>query len=74
MQCIKCFKSTSVIDSRKINRTTVRRRKCDSCSLRFTTKEVVNSGEDRLMKKFNSTIKPRIRAFIEELTESYKKL
>lgn len=48
MICPKCkFKMTSVIDSRKKSSgyLTRRRRKCNKCGYRFTTKEVITNPE-----------------------------
>jgi transcriptional regulator NrdR family protein len=40
MICPKCGKVTSVVDSRKVNKTVMRRRACE-CGFRFTTNEVI---------------------------------
>jgi transcriptional regulator NrdR family protein len=40
MTCPECGKVTSVVNSRKINKTVMRRRAC-KCGFRFTTNEVI---------------------------------
>ena len=39
MQCPKCEKETDVLDSRRMDGTVRRRRKCKSCQHRFSTEE-----------------------------------
>jgi transcriptional regulator NrdR family protein len=40
MTCPECGKITSVVNSRKVDKTVMRRRACE-CGFRFTTNEVV---------------------------------
>lgn len=44
MTCPKCCGTTSVVDSRPARQTIRRRRKCDSCSHRFTTYETMEES------------------------------
>jgi transcriptional regulator NrdR family protein len=52
MTCPECGKITSVVNSRKVDKTVMRRRVCE-CGFRFTTNEViiVLSNRNYLKKK-----------------------
>ena len=52
MTCPECGKITSVVNSRKVDKTVMRRRVCE-CGFRFTTNEVVVvlSNRNYLKKK-----------------------
>jgi len=52
MLCPKCKSKTAVKDSRFKQGSTVRRRSCDSCSHRFTTREVIQ-------KEVHKPVKPK---------------
>jgi len=52
MNCPECGEKTAVVNSRKINKTVMRRRVCE-CGFRFTTNEiiVVLSNRNYIKKK-----------------------
>jgi transcriptional regulator NrdR family protein len=75
MICPECGKVTSVVNSRKINKTVMRRRVCE-CGFRFTTNEVlvVLSNRNYLKKK---EIEPNVvwtRSVTEDTPEWAKKI
>ena len=54
MNCPECQSLTSVIESRRYKNTIRRRRKCDSCPYRFTTRELADmdlKGTRRMLEQ-----------------------
>lgn len=52
--CPKCNSKTIVLDSRKTLEHTRRRRECENCKHRFTTKEVVVFGKNNQETNYDS--------------------
>lgn len=73
MKCPKCGStSLSCIDSRPINETIRRRRKCMKCGQRFSTYEI--RTEDYYGLKIIETLLDDTLAFIEKIAEKRKEL
>jgi len=61
MQCPKCEKETDVLDSRRMDGTVRRRRKCKSCQHRFSTEERLFEALKKRKTIAPPTRKPRKR-------------
>ncbi len=61
MQCPKCEKETDVLDSRRMDGTVRRRRKCKSCQHRFSTEERLFEAPKKRKTIATPTRKPRKR-------------
>jgi len=61
MQCPKCEKETDVLDSRRMDGTVRRRRKCKSCQHRFSTEERLFEAPQKRKTAAPQTKRPKKR-------------